>query len=252
MEKGSRKGEQEQRPQQEEPKAEGASDWKAKCEAEWKLKAKGINAPDSLDWQFIYKKKPFGRNFLKSSNPEGLSTDEPPPQPLADVPPPRQPLEEIGDFSGWQVTTEHIPVDTSGIPPGVVVCYLPNYSWCIKEQCIDLKAEGLWEELLDSSSQPDIYILDWYEDSKLHKHVYELHVKLLAEDQKTVIKEFSCTPENDMSGDTKNWIYVSHTFTNYGPGVRFIHFLHKSKDLFVVGFHRTRLTNSKVFAQLRG
>nr|XP_033809850.1 F-box only protein 50 isoform X2 [Geotrypetes seraphini] len=244
-EQRSRKGED-----QEEPKAVCSIDWKAKCEAEWKLTDKGISTPDSLDWQCVYRKKPFGRNLLKSPNPEGLSTSQPAPQPPEDVPPPMQPLEEIGDFSGWQMTTEHIPVDTSGIPPGVVVCYLPNYSWSIKEQCVDLKAEGLWEELLDSY-QPDIYILDWYEDSKLDKHVYELHVKLLAEDQKTVIEEFSHTPENEMSGDSKNWICVSRIFKNYGPGVRYIHFLHKSKDLFVIGFHRTRLTNSTVFVQLR-
>ncbi|XP_030044486.1 F-box only protein 50 isoform X2 [Microcaecilia unicolor] len=243
------KGE-EQRCKEPKPKATPAIDWKAKCEREWKLSDKGISTPDSLDWQCIYGKKPFGRNLLKSPNPEGLSTSVPPPQPSELEPPPMQPLEEIGDFSGWQVTTEHIPVDTSGIPPGVVVCYLPNYSWSIKEQCVDLKAEGLWEELLDSY-QPDIFILDWYEDSKLDKHVFELHIKLLAEDQKTVIKEFSHAPENKMSGDTKNWICVSHIFKNYGPGVRYIHFLHKSKDLFVVGFHRTRITNSTVFVQLR-
>ncbi|KAJ1109079.1 hypothetical protein NDU88_006446 [Pleurodeles waltl] len=229
---------------------EGQIDWRLKCDKTWKLSEDSIPTPEILDWKDIYHKRPFGRNFLKSSNPEGLSTNEPPPPGPVDVPAPREPLEAYGDFSGWNVSTDRIPVDMSKIPPGVVVCYLPNYSWCIKEQVIDLVSEGLWEELLDSF-QPEICILDWYEDSKLHEFVYELHVKLLGADKSTVIQEFSLTPEDSRSGDSTGWKNVSHVFKAYGPGVRFVHFLHKSKDLFVVGFHRTRLTNTSVFVKLR-
>ncbi|XP_069500341.1 F-box only protein 50 isoform X2 [Ambystoma mexicanum] len=197
---------------------EGETDWKLKCERAWKLREDGIPTPENLDWKDIYHKKPFGRNLLKSSNPEGLSTNEPPPPAPADAPPPRMPLESYGDFSGWNVSTENIPMDRSGIPPGVVVCYLPNYR---------------------------------YEDSKLHQFVYELHVKLLGADKSTVIQEFSLKPEDSMSGDSTGWKHVSHIFKSYGPGVRYVHFMHKSKDLFVVGFHRTRLTDTSVFVKLR-
>lgn len=236
--------------EQEKPSEEAVIDWRLKCDKAWKLSEDGIPTPEHLDWKDIYHKRPFGRNFLKSSNPEGLSTNHPPPPGPVDVPPPREPLESYGDFSGWKVSTEHIPVDRSRIPPGVVVCYLPNYSWCIKEQLIDLVSEGLWEDLLDSL-QPEICVLDWYEDSKLHQFVYELHVKLLGADKSTVIQEFSLTPEDSMSGDSTGWKNVSRVFKAYGPGVRYVHFLHKSKDLFVVGFHRTRLTNTAVFVKLR-
>lgn len=34
-------------------------------------------------------------------------------------------------------------------------------SWTVKHQCVDLLAEGLWEELLDDE-QPDITAMDWY------------------------------------------------------------------------------------------
>lgn len=34
-------------------------------------------------------------------------------------------------------------------------------SWTVKHQCVDLLAEGLWEELLDDE-QPDITVMDWY------------------------------------------------------------------------------------------
>lgn len=34
-----------------------------------------------------------------------------------------------GDFSGWSTSIEQLPLDSSGIPPGVVVCYLPTFRW---------------------------------------------------------------------------------------------------------------------------
>lgn len=36
-----------------------------------------------------------------------------------------------------------------------------SHSWTVKQQCVNLLAEGLWEELLDDE-QPDITIMDWY------------------------------------------------------------------------------------------
>lgn len=36
----------------------------------------------------------------------------------------------------------------------------PPRSWTVKHQCVDLLAEGLWEELLDDE-QPDITVMDW-------------------------------------------------------------------------------------------
>ncbi|KAE8585860.1 hypothetical protein XENTR_v10021480 [Xenopus tropicalis] len=197
---------------------ETAQEWLELCDREWGLRSRQISMPDSASWKEIYKHRPFSRNFLKSSNPEGLSTSLMPPQEPCEPPPQKQPLETLG-------------------------------GWCVKEQMVDLLAEGLWPELLDNY-QPHIYVLDWYEDSKLHKNVYELHVKLLADDKKTVIAQHDLTPENDMSGDPQGWNTVSHIFKAYGSGVRYVHFLHKSKDLSVLGFHRTRVTDSSLFVNL--
>ena len=36
-----------------------------------------------------------------------------------------------------------------------------SHSWTVKQQCVDLLAEGLWEELLDDE-QPRITVMDWY------------------------------------------------------------------------------------------
>lgn len=45
---------------------------------------------------------------------------------------------------------------------------------------------------------------------------------------------------------------VSHVFRQYGPGVRFVHFLHKAKNRMEPGgLRRTRVTDSSVSVQFR-
>uniref|UniRef100_A0A7N4PXZ8 FBA domain-containing protein n=2 Tax=Sarcophilus harrisii TaxID=9305 RepID=A0A7N4PXZ8_SARHA len=149
---------------------------------------------------------------------------------------PARSLETLGNFSGWQISTEKL---------------LPHFSWTVKQQCVDLLAEGLWEELLDDE-QPDITIMDWFEDSRLDVCVYELHVWLLAADRQTVIRQYHAAPRPSPRGPGGRWCQVSHVFKRYGPGVRFVHFLHKSKNrLGSEGFRRTRVTDSSVSVQLQ-
>ncbi|KAJ8347949.1 hypothetical protein SKAU_G00265380 [Synaphobranchus kaupii] len=223
-----------------------ASDWKNKCKLEWSL-GDDIPMPDTVDWKTIYEKKPFGRNLLKNPAPFGLSHSAPPPEhELAGMPgaePPR--FEPKGDFSSWKTSREMLPIDSSGIPPGAAVCYMPQFSWFSLEQRVDLKAEGFWEELLDNF-QPDFSVQDWYEESGLHKFIYELHVKLLGADGETVIQEHTFSPEDDTRNYSNMWKEVSHVFSSYGPGVRQVHFLHKLKNMFMVDFRATRVTDSAV------
>ncbi|XP_026229231.1 F-box only protein 50 [Anabas testudineus] len=225
-----------------------AAEWKKKCEDEWSLQ--GAPMPDSLDWKSVYEAKPLGRNLLKNPTPHGLSKDVPPPEPeLPEVPrhgPPR--FQPDGDFTGWTTSTEVLPYDTSGIPEGVVVCYLPQYSWFSMEQVVDLKTEGLWDELLDEF-QPEIVIQDWYEESQVHESIYQLHVKLLGADKTTVISEYSVNPTEDLSMYSHNWKEVSHVFSGYGPGVRYVHFLHRLKNKFMVEFFPTLFACSSVIVR---
>ncbi|KAI5630378.1 F-box only protein 50, partial [Silurus asotus] len=225
------------------------ADWKQKCNSEWQLAAKGVPLPNNVDWKTVYEKKPLERNLLKNPSPHGLTPDIPPPErEVTGIPPdPNLPQqhEPTGDFTGWSTSNERLPMDTSGVPPGVVVCYWPNYSWFSMEQRVDLKAEGLWDELLDKF-QPDISIEDWYEESQLHASIYELHVKLLAADGKTMIKEYKCAPTEDLEVYSHNWKQVSHVFSGYGPGVRYVHFNHKVKNKFMVEFFGTMVTGSSV------
>ncbi|XP_068186503.1 F-box only protein 50 [Antennarius striatus] len=225
-----------------------AAEWKERCGAEWSLR--GAPMPDGPDWKAVYEAKPFGRNLLKNPNPQGLCKDTPPPEPpMSEAPshgPPR--FESDGDFSGWTTNTEVLPFDTSGIPEGAVICQLPTYSWFSMEQIVDLKAEGLWEELMDEF-QPEILVQDWYEESQLHKFIYQLHVKLLGEDKRTVISEHTVNPTEDLSVYSHRWKEVSHVFSGYGPGVRFVHFLHRVKNQFMFDFFPTLFTGSSVIVR---
>ncbi|XP_067296228.1 F-box only protein 50 [Pseudorasbora parva] len=226
-----------------------AEGWKQKCNSQWKLGAHGVPMPDSVNWKSVYEKKPFERNLLQNPSPYGVNHTVPPPEPHRSgmPPPPDQPpqFEPDGNFSGWKTSTEVLPYDTSGIPPGVAVCHLPQYRWFSLEQQVDLKAEGLWDQLLDEF-QPEIVIKDWYEESQLHKSIYQLEVKLLGADAKTVIKQHSYNPEENLGCYSHTWKKVSHVFSKYGPGVRYIHFLHRLKNQFMVEFFNTKVTDSSI------
>uniref|UniRef100_A0A8C9YJB1 P1, F-box associated domain containing n=1 Tax=Sander lucioperca TaxID=283035 RepID=A0A8C9YJB1_SANLU len=223
-----------------------AAEWKKRCEAEWGLQ--GAPMPDNLDWKSVCDAKPFGRNLLR--NPAPHVRTPPPPEPdLPEVPtrgPPR--FQPEGDFSGWTTSTEVLPYDRSGIPEGAVICALPQYSWFSMEQVVDLKAEGLWEELLDDF-QPEIVIQDWYEESQLHDSIYQLNVKLLGADKSTVLSEHTVSPTEDRSAYSHTWKEVSHVFSGYGPGVRYVHFLHRLKNSFLNEFFPTLFTGSSVMVR---
>uniref|UniRef100_A0A670JGD5 FBA domain-containing protein n=1 Tax=Podarcis muralis TaxID=64176 RepID=A0A670JGD5_PODMU len=131
------------------------------------------------------------------------------------------PLDPKGIFKGWQVSIEPLESDKAEVAPKSV---LPRYSWCVKQQHIDLVAEGFWEELLDSY-QPNFTVMDWYENSKLANSVYELHVRLLGADRATVLGEFHHVAhegEQDRQ-ENKNW---HHVRAGLGGQVGFEHKTH--------------------------
>lgn len=199
---------------------------------EWGPRGGNLELPPSLTWKLLFLRRPLYRNLLRSPNPEGINIYEPAPP----TGPTQRPLEALGNFRGWYIRTEKLPHDLS---------------WTVKQQCVDLLAEGLWEELLDDQ-QPDITVMDWYEDSRLDMCVYELHVWLLAADRRTVIAQHHVAPRTSRKGPSSYWIQVSHVFRQYGPGVRFVHFLHKTKNrLEPGGLRRTRVTDSSVSVQFR-
>lgn len=118
-----------------------------------------------------------------------------------------------------------------------------------------------------------------YEGTQLHESIYQLHVKLLAADKSTVISEHSVSPTEDCGAYSHNWkevrdpvhrlgtvyghlfesssltacpcvgLQVSHVFSGYGPGVRYVSFLNRVKNNFLNGFWQTRCTGSSVMVR---
>ncbi|KAJ7304147.1 hypothetical protein JRQ81_011676 [Phrynocephalus forsythii] len=212
-------------------------------EARRELSRRGVPwPPEGSDerWQAL---QPFERNLLRNPNPEGVNISEPAPPCLPQTP--CKPLDSAGIFKGWQVSVEPVPSKNKGAPSA-------RYSWRVKQQRVDLLAEGLWEALLDLH-QPNITVMDWYENSNWALSTYELHVQLLGSDPAVVITEFhyvAPTKEED-DRESKNWRHVSHVFADYGPGVRYVHFLHKTMEADTpAGLLRTRATDSSVSVQL--
>eukprot|EP00069_Balaena_mysticetus_P003016 bmy_16340T0 len=194
---------------------------------EWAPPGGSLELPPRLTWKLLFLQRPLYRNLLRSPNPEGINIYEPAPP----TGPTQQPLETL-----------------DGRPRLLRAVF---HSWTVKQQGVDLLAEGLWEELLDVE-QPHVTVMDWYEDSRLDVCVYELHVWLLAADRHTVIAQHHVAPRTSGRGPPGHWVQVSHVFRQYGPGVRFVRFLHKTKNRMKRGgLLRTRVTNSSVSVQFR-
>ncbi len=51
-----------------------------------------------------------------------------------------------------------------------------------------------------------------YEESQLHKSIYQLDVKLLGADGKTVIKQHTYNPEENLECYSHTWKKVAHAY----------------------------------------
>ncbi|XP_029769062.1 F-box only protein 6-like [Terrapene carolina triunguis] len=81
--------------------------------------------------------------------------------------------------------------------------------------------------------------------------VYSICVKLLAANRSTVIAEFKANPDRLEKSNDAQYHQVSYRFRQYGRGVRYVHFLHRGKDiLYWAGYYGARITNSTVMVKL--
>ncbi|XP_038603312.1 F-box only protein 2 [Tachyglossus aculeatus] len=210
---------------------DGAALWVLKCQQEG-LAGKEQAEEEKDNWQAFYFLSKRKRNLLKNvcGEEEFESWGE---------------MEHGGD--GWKV--EELPGDNGSefSDDSVKKYFVTSYEWCRKTQVIDLRAEGYWEELMDTT-QPDIIVKDWYSSRSDAGCLYELCVKLLSEHEDVLMEYKSGTvavPQDDAS-----WKEISHTFSNYGPGVRFIRFEHGGQDtVFWKGWFGVRVTNSSVMVE---
>lgn len=179
-----------------------------------------------IEWCRLAVLEPFGRNLIK--NPCG-----------------REQLlhwEIQHGGNGWTVEESRDFVEGAETQ----TCFASSYQCCTKWQVVDLLKEGLWEDLLDTY-QPDIIISDWWGAREDCGCCYEISVSLLAANKRLVIAEFNLQPDPVPQWSDAKYQQVSYIFQNYGPGVRYVRFMHKGQDTqFWAGHYGARVTNSTV------
>ncbi|KAB1268236.1 F-box only protein 6 [Camelus dromedarius] len=159
------------------------------------------------------------------------------------------------DMTSWQIDSnggDHWKVERLPGPHGtefpdskVKKYFVTSYEMCLKSQLIDLKAEGYWEELLDTF-RPDIVVKDWFAARADCGCTYHIRVQLASADY-IILASFEPPPVTIHQWNDARWTEVSHTFSDYPPGVRHILFQHGGKDTqFWAGWYGPRVTNSSI------
>ncbi|XP_063139421.1 F-box only protein 17 isoform X6 [Rattus norvegicus] len=158
-------------------------------------------------------------------------------------------------FRGWEV--EHggngwaVEKNLTMVPGAPSqTCFVTSFEWCFKRQLVDLVKEGVWQELLDSA-QIEIYIADWWGARENCGCIYRLRVRLLDEHENEVVK-FSASPNPVLQWTERSCRQVSHVFTDFGKGIRYVSFEQYGRDTRSwVGHYGALVTHSTVRVRIR-
>ena len=107
-----------------------------------------------------------------------------------------------------------------------------SHNWITKNQEIDLSTHYTVNYL---NTEPEIYIQEMYEgyattDDEIHYNdLYYLHVELRDASRNIIASFTEGTEENPLIA-TQNWQTSNHTFSSYGPGLRYIYIESGGKD----------------------
>ncbi|CAJ0937051.1 unnamed protein product [Ranitomeya imitator] len=202
--------------------------WKKKCQRDGFVSRRCNRNPP--DWKMFYFLHLWKKNLLKN--------------PMAEENFKHWKKDKDGG-DRWKV--ELLP-GTHGRPlpdDKVTKYFVSSYGICLKSQTIDLKKEGYPAEFMDIV-QPSIIVRDWYAARHDCGCRYQILVQLLSQD-KTVMEEFRPEPVTIEQWSDAEWAQIEYTFSNYGPGVRYIYFQHGGQDTqFWAGWYGIRVTNSSV------
>ncbi|ELK12847.1 F-box only protein 17 [Pteropus alecto] len=136
-------------------------------------------------------------------------------------------------FRGWEV--EHggngwaVEKNLTVVPGAPSqTCFVTSFEWCFKRQLVDLVMEGMWQELLDSA-QIEICVADWWGARENCGCIYRLRVRLLDVYENEVVK-FSASPNPVLQWTERGCRQVSHVFTSFGKGIRYVSFEQYGRD----------------------
>lgn len=148
-------------------------------------------------------------------------------------------LENGGDK--WKLEAPMVPHPNNKVKMNFVT----SFGMCRKAQLIDLKKEGYSNTFMDEF-QPDIKITDWYAPRWDCGSEYNIFVQLLNH-KKEVVERFTPDTIYFEQWNDQQWNKLVYVFRDYGPGVRYIRFIHGGKDTqFWQGWYGIRVVDSCV------
>uniref|UniRef100_A0A3Q0RPH5 FBA domain-containing protein n=1 Tax=Amphilophus citrinellus TaxID=61819 RepID=A0A3Q0RPH5_AMPCI len=195
---------------------DSGSMWRERCRREgYPI----CNVSETQDWKLFYFLSKKRRNLLKNKMNGWIVK------------------QNGGD--GWRAEGVMVPHSNEVVKKNFVTSYM-----CTKEQQIDLAKEGYSPAFMDRF-QPVIKISDYA--PRWDCGCEYLIVVQLLNAKKQVVQSF--TPEiiSFQQWNDQQWNQMIHVFRDYGPGVRYIHFLHGGKDTqFWAGWYGIRVTDSSI------
>ncbi|XP_020315433.1 F-box only protein 6 [Oncorhynchus kisutch] len=195
--------------------------WRERCRREGYQTCDATKLPE--DWRLFYFLCKKRRNLIKNPGAEDK-------------------------FNGWQIMKnggDQWNINSGVLNNTATKYFVTSYATCMKSQLIDLEEEGYRPSLMDAF-QPAIVISDWYAPRQDCGSEYEICVELLNQKKKP-IRKFSPDAVIFQQWNDQKWNQMTHVFKNYGPGVRYIRFIHGGKDTqFWAGWYGIRVTNSSV------
>ena len=124
--------------------------------------------------------------------------------------------------------------------------FIGSYAWCVKNQVVDLVANGYTTTQLDAS--PSIIVSEYYKASACcsatDQYFYQAEI---LNSSFTPIANFNLGSIGAPVSSTAVWQQVNNTFTGYPSGARYVRITHGSKDTeFWGGQYGTVINESKV------
>jgi len=134
-------------------------------------------------------------------------------------------------FANWNITQSGGDGwNISGATYVGTSSFIGSYDWCVKNQLVDLLANGYTAAQLDAV--PSIEVNEWYKANACcsTNDQYFFSADLL-DASMNVITNYSLGSQGSPQLSTASWTEVSNVFTAYGTGVRYVRITHGSKDM---------------------
>ncbi len=107
---------------------------------------------------------------------------------------------------------------------------MTSYEWCKRSQEVDLLAKGYTEAQLDAA--PTVNVEEWFGQANPYdRGIYYLKVELRDKNHNVIASWNSGELYTTWRGSgPASWDQLSHEFSGYGPGLRYIYWEDGGKD----------------------